>query len=421
MTRLALALAACLLALVYHFHAGRDSGWVRRVGLPAFWFGAALLTKASALAFGPLCLVIVECDRLMRGGTWVGLLNRDAPRLNKLPVPFRPFVHDFVHILAGGLLLTFLYCGSDWQPQPSFVAWARQLPEGLPASVMIWLAEHLCIFSNAGEALVRQIGHNFRGHGVYLLGHADPRSIWYYFPAALSMKLSLPLLVLPLLLAVLRPRCLVNWACLAAGSLLVYSLNCKVQIGVRFMLPLLALAAVGLAAAIVQTWRAYAPSWRRHGLTVVVAGGLAWTALAAVSVWPHGLCYTNEFWGGTTHGYWCLSDSNYDWGQGLKELARWRQKQCLDELDVWYFGADPAVTRPPIRQVPLHLPPVRGEQDVRERVRGKYLAVSTTMLYGNPGLTAEHRRAAAYLHRLRPIDRTTTFLIFDFSEQMSRR
>ena len=49
-------------------------------------------------------------------------------------------------------------------------------------------------------------------------------------------------------------------------------------------------------------------------------------------------------------------------------------------------------------------------------LRGRYLAISTTMLYGAidaPGL----RQATAYLRRCRPLARTSTFLIFDFTRE----
>src|SRR5437763_695587 len=76
--------------------------------------------------------------------------------------------------------------------------------------------------------------------------------------AGFTTKLGLPVLLLPLLLAVLRPRALANWAVLAAAVLLAFSVTYRVQIGIRFVLPLVALAAVGLAAAAVQAVRASA-------------------------------------------------------------------------------------------------------------------------------------------------------------------
>ena len=65
-----IAVTACLLALVYHFRAGRDGGWFRRLAVPAFWFGAAVLAKASGLVFGALCLFAVEIESLARMGAW---------------------------------------------------------------------------------------------------------------------------------------------------------------------------------------------------------------------------------------------------------------------------------------------------------------------------------------------------------------
>src|SRR5262249_13117915 len=145
---------------------------------------------------------------------------------------------DLFQIGFLALGMVFLYCGCDWRAEPSFVAWAHALPEGTGKTLLVWAAEHLRIFSNAGVALVRQLTHNLRGHTCYLLGQSAPRSIWYYFPVVLSMKLSLPLLLLPLLLAGARRRALGNGILACAGLLLVYSLNCRVQIGVRFMFPL---------------------------------------------------------------------------------------------------------------------------------------------------------------------------------------
>ena len=95
---------------------------------------------------------------------------------------------------------------------------------------MVWIAEHLRIFSNAGVALVRQVRHNVQGHGVFLLDQVEKRAIWYYFPLALSIKSPLPLLALPLLLGVVCRRALGNWACLVgprSSWCSLWSVACK--------------------------------------------------------------------------------------------------------------------------------------------------------------------------------------------------
>jgi hypothetical protein len=440
-----LAITACILAFVYHFRTGREAGWFRRVGLPTFWFGACLLAKASGLVYGPVCMLVVEAERLARrarrGGRgavgWAlptgGDPGGQCPPYSPTPpsppparlgqrvaaawAAFRPLRRDGVRIFLGGLLLTFIYCGCDWKPQPSFVEWAHKLPEGPFASVMVWLAENLRIFSNAGEGIVRQIKHNLHGHGAYLLGHADPRSFWYYFPVLLTIKLSVPLLLAPLVLAALRPRSLLNWALLTAAVLLVLSLRFRVQIGVRLVLPLVALAAVGLGAAAAETYRNLGPGLRRRLLAGAVAAGLLWTAGAAVRVWPHGVCYANELWGGTAGAYPYISDANYDWGQGLPDLARWQRRQGIPRMTVWYFGTDPSYDPQALRVLPLHILPLKGPQDVVAQVRGQYLAVSTTLLYGPPMDLEGHRQAIRMLRALRPVGRTPTFFIFDFTRE----
>ncbi len=405
-----LAVTACLLALVYHFRTRREASWWPRVGVPALLYGAAVLAKASGLVYGPLCLLAVELERAGRGpdGRW---------RLANLsPSGFRPFARDAAQILAVGLALVFVYCGCDWRASPSFVAWAHQLPDGPARGPAVWLAENLRVFSNAGEGLARQIQHNLRGHDVFLLGAARPRAVWYYFPVALTIKSGLALLALPLLVATARPRALGNWACAAALALLVFSLNCRVQIGIRFMLPLLALASVGLAAAVVAAARAAAPvagACLRWG----AAAGVLWSAASAAAVWPHGLCFTNELWGGEAAGYRLLSDSNYDWGQGLKELARWQREHGVEELDVWYFGVDPALKTLPMREVPFHQLGIASPAEVPGRVRGRYLAVGTTLLYGAVCHTESHRRTAEFLAGRAPADRAATFLIYDLGTE----
>lgn len=116
-----IAVSAAVLALAYHFRAGRSRGWWLRVALPSAWLGVAVLAKASGLVFGSICLFVIECERLLRtGGTgWRGLWSASAA-----------FRRDGAQIVGLGLLLAFAYCGSDWQTEPSFVAWAHGLSPG---------------------------------------------------------------------------------------------------------------------------------------------------------------------------------------------------------------------------------------------------------------------------------------------------
>jgi hypothetical protein len=153
-----------------------------------------------------------------------------------------------------------------------------------------------------------------------------------------------------------------------------------------------------------------------------LAMGLVWTAATAATIWPQGLCYVNDFWGGSKHGCELVSDSNYDWGQGLPELAAWQRRHGGEPVDVWYFGTDPAIKTLPVRYLPLQILKVNEPADLLEHTQGRFLAVSTTMLYGATTDRA-HRIAAEFLRTCPPAARTTTFVIYDCRElgERSRR
>jgi hypothetical protein len=402
-----LALAACLLALTYHFRIGRESRWPLRVGVPALGFAFALLAKASTLVFGPIILTVVELERLARRG------KNEAQGQKSLRgrlAPLGRFAWDLTQVLLVGFVLALLYCGSDGHPTRSLDNYLQRMADGPERSFLTWFVS-LPIFSNAAEGIFWQLLHNQEGGAAYLLGKVHPHGCWYYFPVALSMKLSLSLLALLVLLLVVRPRALANWACLAALILLALSVTCRVQIGVRILLPLFALVATGLSAAAVAAWR-YSEGWRRAVLAGATGGVVVWATWSAVSVWPNGLCYTNELWGGTARGYLCLTDSNYDWGQGSKQLGRWQREHGVPNLLIWWFGNDPGFKKLSGQELPLHDLPLQRPTDVLPYVRGHYLAVSLLNLHG-PKVTP----AALFLRTQRPIGRTATFFIYDFTRR----
>jgi hypothetical protein len=385
-----IAVTACLLALAYHYREGRQLGWVWRVGLPALWCAAALLAKASTVAFAPLILLAVECEFLFRDG-WPG---------------YGAVARSLCHLLLIGVLgflLASLYCGSHESPaRKNLVAAVDRLPDVPGKAALGWAARKAPLYTHAWDAIFWQVRHNQRGHdGVFLLGtwHSG-KSVWDYFPVALAIKLTLPMLILPLVLAWLRPQALANWAVVAAAVLLAFSLTCRIQIGIRYMLPLVALGAVGVSAAVLKAWEAMPDGWQRRGLVAVGVVAILGMAAASVNVWPNGLCYANRLWGGPERSYLLLSDSNSDWGQGLKELVAWQRAHGAERMDVVYFGTDPSLHRLPLR--PASLP----ETGVGS---SGYLAVSTTALYGHPH---SETPAAARLRAMRPVARTSTFLIY---------
>ena len=247
------------------------------------------------------------------------------------------------------------------------------------------------------------------------MGEVHPRALWYYFPVLLTIKLSLGVMLLAMMLLLLQPKSLLNWAVLASLVLLCFSFTFRVQIGIRMILPLVTLGLVGLAGAVVHTCRSWGYQWRSFSLVGSTAAALVWLVITAVNVWPHGLCYTNELWGNTAQGYLYVSDSNYDWGQGMKELAQWQRDHQVDNLDLWYFGLDPnADTLPGRRLAPDFVQQNQLPSRFQPAMRGRFLAVSLTLLYGS--YTPHLPDLITFLRSRPPVARTQTFFIYDFTD-----
>src|SRR5262249_28339653 len=163
-------------------------GWWSRIAIPSFWVATAVLAKASAVAFAPLCLVTIEC----------ALLFRDR---NRLTVPrIAQSLRHLAVIGALGFVLASLYCGNcDGPARQHLISAIDRLPFETGKAAALAVARHIPLYIHAWDAIVFQMRHNANGHfGVFLFGQWHPdRAVWYYFPAALFIKLPLPLLLLP--------------------------------------------------------------------------------------------------------------------------------------------------------------------------------------------------------------------------------
>jgi hypothetical protein len=140
-------------------------------------------------------------------------------------------------------------------------------------------------------------------------------------------------------------------------------------------------------------------------------------AIPAIFTWPDGLRFSNYLWGGSESTYVYLSDSNSDWGQGINDLDHWTEANGLPPAAVWYYGTDPMIARNWERCLPLHvteLYDLHSPDDIWQHVRGKVVAVSTTLLYGNPAITESMPFAVEFFRTQQPIGQTRNFFIYDF-------
>ncbi len=455
-----IAITALMLVFTFHYQVGRTGGRFRRWFLPGVLYGVAVAAKASALTFVPIVMFALALPNW-----WAKRIWSPPPGVGRVRHAWRevrPLWGDFWKMFVVGTVVLWGYCGCDWDRLPSFVKWADGVRDQAWGPRARWAADHMRIFPNAGQGLVYQIKHNMRGHdGVFLLGHWYVRSVWYYFPVALVIKFSLPVLGLFLLLLT-RPRAFATPLAVVVVILFLFTLTVRVQIGIRLIFPFMAFFLILLAVALSRVMASRTHPFRtkpakphrgggggsldpQEAAPTAAAVGLSgflkkdrsrWVALLllsgvlvvpAIRTWPDGLRYVNELWGGPANVHLILSDSNSDWGQGLIDLDRWTDQRGLPPARVWYYGSDPKLIprkNPETpegfgRLLPLEYGafyPLETPEDTAKHVRGHLVAVGKTILGGFPTITPTMPLALEFFRTQTPVGETRSFFIYDFRD-----
>ena len=223
-----------------------------------------------------------------------------------------------------------------WQPSPyvKTVLWAlahHVLPDAFLSGLSFAYAKSL--FRNA-----------------FLFGDIRATGWWYYFPAAMLVKLPLAtlatIIALPVTLFFARTaapndRRRGAWiaACLLipAGVIAIASVRSHMNIGIRHFLPayVFCYIAAGVAAA------RLANRWPRATRTTLADLAIA-LAADSLCAFPNFIPFFNVAAGGSRGGIHLLGDSNLDWGQDLPLVADWQRAHPDRTLHLAYFGtADP--------------------------------------------------------------------------------
>jgi hypothetical protein len=197
---------------------------------------------------------------------------------------------------------------------------------------------------------------------TFLLGHHWSGARWWLWPLSAIIKLPATLLAawaLALLVqrkapAVARRRVYLALAP-AALALAAFTVAAPVYLGLRYMLPVIALVTVAVA-----------PLVRAPRLVplALVAG----SALLTATSLPHALAWTEPPF---RPGYRYVTDSNLDWGQDVYPLQRWARGKrawiaCYSPKGVGCVDAVPGA-----RRLGKHVP--------RREVHG-WVAISSTLL-----------------------------------------
>jgi hypothetical protein len=306
------------------------------VGLAA---GLALAAKHSTVLLAPMLVLLLAGELAARA------LSARRPRDAQQTTLARTALHyaaALAVITLIGVAVLWAFYGFRYAARPIGLKLSPSLTDyvgplaGIQARGILFAARfHLLPESYLyGLADVRKMANDMPS---FFFGHVYRHGLWYYFPVVFLIKSTLALLIsLALtLFAIARnwlrnPRAL--WFLTAPPALyFAIAMSSHLNIGARHILPVwvfcCVLAGAGLSALIEHNRRWIYP----------VAALLIFQVATTLHASPNYMAYSNEAWGGPTHTYRYLSDSNTDWGQQLIATSTYLRAHHITHCYFAYF------------------------------------------------------------------------------------
>ncbi|MGO8788369.1 MAG: tetratricopeptide repeat protein [Terriglobia bacterium] len=315
--------------------------------------GLALASKHSAILLIPILALLAAVEVACRVKA-----APEQPRI--LGREIRIWVGRLAAIYGLALLVLWSFYAFRYQARPDGLPLWQSIPGYaalLKGHIASWLITSAARFKLLPESylfgLIDVMLVTAGPRLSFILGRLYPRAVWYYFPAAFAIKSTIGFLVLLILGLV----ALKGWAgeryrkatylLLPPALFMAAALTSGTNMGIRHVLPIYPFLILAAAAG---AWTLA----RRHQVwAIVVAALIAFHLASSLHTLPNYLAYSNELFGGTSQTYQSLSDSNADWGQGLREAGQYLAHRNIKECWLAYFGtADPAYYHLPCKALP---------------------------------------------------------------------
>jgi len=160
-----------------------------------------------------------------------------------------------------------------------------------------------------------------RGHN-YLFGRLNDDGWWYYYLAVGLLKMPLAVLAILGLRVFRRLRDGLTPFLLAPALalFLFFSFLSSVQLGIRYLLPVLPLLYIW-AGSLLDSRQSHLPRIRMATALLLLAA-----AISSLLAYPDYISYTGELAGPRIHAWRLMADSNLDWGQDRWHLSEYRRQ-----------------------------------------------------------------------------------------------
>lgn len=177
------------------------------------------------------------------------------------------------------------------------------------------------------------------GNNAYFLGEISSKGWISYFPTLFFTKEQIGLYILMLfllILAIRQRKKIKNQQTTIFLAFITYywvwSLWSPLNIGIRHILPTFPFLYILVSKEILE-WVG-----RNIKKVILISIIIFWMAIEVAVAYPFFLSYYNILGGGLKNGHKIATDSNYDWGQDLKRLKFWMQKNNIEKIYLDYFG-----------------------------------------------------------------------------------
>lgn len=333
--------AAGILISTYYFVKTLQKPSKKNIIIAGVVFGIAQLLKFSVILIIPLFIILT-------------LIN---PIRNVISngVNFRKSLKTLILVfIIGFILIGAVYQYHVWNYPPAkqasdFMVYLKDYPDFIKNPI-IWTVNKpvLRAYSQYLTGLLMILQRASFGNTTYFMGEVSNLGWKSYFPIVYFIKEPLTLHILTLMALLyalwLVPKIKIkNWlkSHLPELAMLIFltlywasSLKSNLNIGVRHLLPTLPFVIILISGPIIYLLKKPHLKLKYFLLFTLIF----WQIFSVIKIYPHFLAYFNEIAGGPNKGYLYTIDSNLDWGQDLKRLADWVQKNNIEKIKIAYFG-----------------------------------------------------------------------------------